>query len=453
MSWIKNLSSSRNLRLLLALGLFILVSTTACGETAESTLVATSSSTQTPTCSLPAAARPVIHMSQEGGWGLNQGFTYFMLWDNGRVVFTNDRVCREAYLAPSQVASLVDAARFLYDLDDYYGCAVTDVSSVYLTVEAEQGHRKTVRFQEISTNLTITIRTNEETYSIDCSPPKEIQAFLEMVKDSLPADAPLWQPTEVFVDSYPAYGIDAGNMMLSEWPPELEGFLQGEAMHQAIQLAGLDSEKLFLMKGEAYYVWVDSVSPSLHDHAYKWERPRHPNATSIGYHRNYGHLFRFSGVSQEEIASWYKAEMPDYRWILVKEEGADFQVWVPDYDRDILEFRFYPDHFYIKQIFVEQNVPRYLDAIQLGCTGSDCQLCKGITLQQARTWFHDHMVYLGWSETSLGVYSRSDGDVTEIIRFGFRTESGGIAVYVEERQRIVPAWWPSPVDTPLPTPT
>jgi len=434
----------------LALGLFILVSTTACAIPAESILVPASSPTQTPISSPSVAARPVIHMSQEGGWGLNQGFTYFMLWDNGRVVFTNDRVCREAYLSPSQVASLVDAARFLYDLNDYYGCAVIDVPSVYLTVEAEQGHRKTVRFQEISMKLT---NDYGETYSIDCSKPKEIQAFLEMVKDSLPEDAPLCRPVEVFVDSLPAYGIDGGNMTLSEWPLELKGFLQGEAMQQAIQLAGLDSEKLFLMRGEAYYVWVDSVSPSLHDHGYRWERPRHSNATYIGYNTNYGYLFRYSGVSQEEIASWYKAAMPESSWILVKGEGVDFQVWAAGCcGENILEFRFYPDHFYIQQIFVEQSVPRYPNAIQLGCTGSWCQLCRGITLEGAKAWFHDHMAYLGWSETSPGVYSRSDGDVTEIIRFGFRTESGGIAVNVEERQRITPSWWPSPVETIPPTP-
>lgn len=394
-------------------------------------------------------------MSKEGGWGPSQGFTYFMLWDSGRVVFTNDRVRREAYLPLSKVADLVDAAKFLYDLNDGYGCAVMDAPTVYLTVEAEQGHRETIRFQEISSEISINVDTSlGETYTISCSPPKEIQAFLEILKNSLPEDAPLCQPVEVFVDSYPAYGIDAGNMTLSEWPSELKGFLQGEAMQRAIQLAGLYSEKLFLMDGEPYYVWVDSVSPGLHDHGYKWERPRHPNATYYGYHRNYGYLFRFSGVSQEEIASWYKAEMPDYRWILVKEEGAYFQVWVTDYYGDILKFRFSPDYFYIQQIFVERDVPRYPNAVQLGCTGSDCQLCKGITLEQARTWFHDHMVYLGWSETSAGVYSRSDDGITKIIRFGFRTESDGIAVYIEERQQIAPSWWPPPVDTPpIPTPT
>ncbi len=453
MSWIKNLASSRNLRLVLALGLFTLICTTACGDIADSVLVPTSSRTQTPISS-PSGARPIIHMSQEGGWGLNQGFTYFMLWDNGRVVFTNDRVCRETYLSPSKVADLVDAARFLYNLNDNYGCPVTDASSVYLTVEAEPGHRKTVQFQEIYQEISINLTDDHgETYSISCSPPKELQAFLEVLKDSLPADAPLWQPDEVFVDSSPAYGIDAGNMTLSEWPEELKGFLQGEAMQQAIQLAGLGSEKLFLLGGEAYYVRVDSVLPSLHDHGYRWESPRHPNATNFGYYSNYGYLFRFSGVSQEEIASWYKAEMPESGWILVKEGGADFQVWVTDYYGDILEFRFYPDHFYIQQIFVEQDVPRYPDAILLGCTGSWCQLCRGITLEEAETWFHDHMVYLGWSETSAGVYSRADGGVTEIIRFGFRVESGGIAVNVEERQRIVPSWWPTPTSTPAPSST
>jgi hypothetical protein len=394
-------------------------------------------------------------MSQEGGWGPVQGFTYFMLWDNGRAVFTNDRVCREAYLPPSTVADLVDAARFLYDLNYNDGCAVMDASTVYLTVEAEQGYRKTMRFQEISIN----VNTDQgETYSIDCSPPKEIQAFLEMLEDSLPADAPLCQPVEVFVDSYPAYGIDVGNMTLSEWPSELKGFLQGEAMQEAIQLAGLYSEKLFLMGGEAYYVGVDSVSPSLHKHGCKCDYIRHPNAAYYGYYRNYGYLFRFSGVSQEEVASWYKAVMTDSGRILVKEEGTDFQVWVPNYDGDILEFRFYPDHFYIQQIFVEQSVPRYPNAVQLGCAGSECQLCNGITLQQARMWFHEYMGYLGWSETSADVYSRTNrGGLTEIICFGFRTESDGIAVYVEERQQIAPSWWPplpssEPLSMPTPTP-
>ncbi len=334
-----------------------------------------------------------------------------------------------------------------------------DVPSVYLTVEVEQGHRKTVEVEGMNLDTLDRGDFQERDY-IDPSQIatlEKLQAFLNIVKASLPADAPLWQPVEVFVNSYPAYGIEVGNMTLSEWPSELQGFLQGDAMQQAIQLAGLDSEKLFLVEGEVCYVLVDSVSPGLHDRGYKWERPRHPNATYYGYYRNYGYLFRFSGVSQEEIASWYKAAMPESSWILVKEEGADFQAWVRKYGENILEFRFYPDHFYIQQIFVERNVPRYPDAMQLGCTGSDCQLCRGITLQQARTWFHDHMVYLGWSEINETVYSRADGDVTEIIRFRFRTESGGIAVNVEERQRIVPAWWPplpssEPLSIPTPTP-
>jgi len=74
-------------------------------------------------------------------------------------------------------------------------------------------------------------------------------------------------------------------------------------------------------------------------------------------------------------------------------------------------------------------------------------LLKGVTLEGAEVWFHEHMECLGWLEDG-GVYCRSDDGLTEIIRFGFQTESSGIAVNVEEHRQIPPAWWPTPTSTP-----
>ncbi len=447
-----NLFSSKNLRLWLALSLFVLVALTACDKQLEVTAM--------PVTSPASGSRPVMQISQSSGMIAIKnppGITNLILWDSGQAVFELDGVYREAHLAPSVVANLVDAAGFLYNLDNYVSAfryVVTDAPSIFLTLEADQGHRKTVEVYGI-------VLDSEDFQESDFIDPSKIeilekvQAFWKIVKDSLPETAPVMQPVEVVVDGYPPYGVDVTTMTLSDWPPELEGYLQGEAAQQAIRMAGLASEKLYLMGGEAYFVRVVPVLPILHDYRYRWERPRHPNATRYNIDDpKYGSLYRFSGVSQEEVASWYKAAMPELGWIMMKEEGADFQAWVfGGYDEYMLEFRFYPDKFYIQQIFVEQSVPRYPNSILGGCAGSWCQLLSGVTLDEAKAWFHEYMGYLGWTEKDTGVYSRSDGDVTEIIRFGFRTESGGIAVNIEEHQQIPPAWWPSPISTPTPPTT
>jgi hypothetical protein len=337
-----------------------------------------------------------MQISQGGGMVAIEnppGITNLILWDSGRVVFRLDGVYREAHLAPSLVANLVDAAEFLYDLDNYVSTErypTTDLPSAFFTVETAPGQRKSVEVYGL--DLVYDWPPESEINPAKIGVVEKLRALWEMVVDALPDNAPVMQPT---------------------------------------------------------------VLPILHEYQYRHERPRHPNATAYDiYDPNYGNLYRFSGVSQEEMASWYKEAMPELGWIMVKEEGADFQVWaVGRYDEYMLEFRFHPDSFFIQEIFVEQNVPHHQNSILGGCAGSWCQLLREGTLAEAKAWFHEYMGYLGWMEKDTGVYYRSDGDLTEIIRFGFRTESGGIAVNIEEHRQISPAWWPSPISTPSPTST
>lgn len=440
----------RNSRFWLALGLSLLVAMTACGKPLELTL--------SPVTSPASSSRPVMQISQGSGMMAIKnppGITNLILWDSGQAVFRLDGVYQEAHLGPATVSSLISAAEFLCELDNYISVErpfTTDLPSAFFTVEAVPGQRKTVEAYGLDLLYDWPPESEIDPEKFDTV--EKLRALWKTLTDSLPDRAPVMQPSEVVVDGYPPYGMDVATMMLSEWPAELEGYLQGEAAQEAIRMAGLAAEELFLMGGEAYFVRVVPVLPVLHDYRYRHEHPRHPNATRYNIDDpKCGSLYRFSGVSQEEMASWYKTAMPELDWIMVKEEGADFQVWVfGGYDEYMLEFRFYPDEFYIQQIFVEQNVPHHPNSILGGCAGSWCQLLRESTLAEAKAWFHEYMGYLGWVEKDTGVYSRADGDVTEIIRFGFRTESGGIAVYVEERQRIVPDWWPSPISTPLPTP-
>jgi len=288
MSWVKDLSSSRNLRLVLALILSVLVTLTAC-ENPPAPAPSPSSypsptSYLTPTVSpytQSDTARPVMQVSQ--GCGMvpcTVGITNLIMWDDGQVVFESNRVFFETHLDTARVADIIDAASFLYDLDDYVSAlsaAVFDASSVWLTVEAEQGHRKTVEVygwviesQVRSGIVQICPCPPEVTplvLSIDLSK-KEIlerlQSFWEMVKDSLPEEPFVMRPAEVLVQLSPSYGGNLVVEALPKWSSALIGNLYGHEAEEAIRMGGLGYERAYNVGGQAQYVRIVPVLPSIH---------------------------------------------------------------------------------------------------------------------------------------------------------------------------------------------
>ena len=277
------LFSAKNLRLWLVLGLSILVSTTACGKSVESipTPTPASFSTLTPTCSLPAAARPVIQISQ--GCGMvpcMYGITNLIMWDNGQVVFESNRTFFEAHLDTAQVASLIDAASFLYDLDDYVSAlylTVTDASSVFFTVEASPGHRKTVEIYGWVIESQVRSVIVQICPCNPAAPPLEIyidsskmeilerlQSFWNLVKGSLPEEPFVMRPAEVVVQLSPSYGKDLVVEALPKWPSDLTGHLYGDEAEEAIRMGGLGYERAYNLGGQAQYVRIVPVLPSIH---------------------------------------------------------------------------------------------------------------------------------------------------------------------------------------------
>ena len=282
MSWIMNLFSSKNLRLWLALSLCVLVALTACGKPVESIPTPTPASfpTLTPACSLPAAARPVMQISQ--GCGMvpcTVGITNLIMWDDGRVVFESNRVFFETYLDKARLADIIDAASFLHDLDDHVSAlylTVTDAPSVWLTIEAEQGHRKTVEVygwvieSQVRSDIVQICPCTPETSPPDYIDPskKEIlerlQSFWNMVKDSLPEEPFVMRPTEVVVQLQPYYTEYWVAEALPKWPSDLTGHLYGHEAEEAIRRGGLGYESAYNVGGQAQGVRIVPVLPSIH---------------------------------------------------------------------------------------------------------------------------------------------------------------------------------------------
>jgi hypothetical protein len=204
------------------------------------------------------------------------------MWDDGQVVFESNRTFFEARLDTAQVASLIDAASFLYDLDNYVSAlryVVMDASSVFLTVEADQGHRKTVEVygwviesQVRSDIVQICACPPEVTplyLSIDSSKKEileKLQSFWEMVKDSLPEEPFVMRPTEVVVQLSPSYGKDLVVEALPKWPSDLTGHLYGDEAEEAIRMGGLGYERAYSVGGQAQYVRIVPVLPSIHSY-------------------------------------------------------------------------------------------------------------------------------------------------------------------------------------------
>jgi len=206
------------------------------------------------------------------------GITNLIMWDDGQVVFESNRTFFETHLDTSQVASLIDAASFLYDLDDYISAShvLGNLGSVFFTVEAEQGHRKTVEIygwgiesQVRSDTIWLYPCTPEGTPLDFIDPSKKeilekLQTFWEMVKDSLPEDASVMQPTEVVVQLFPCYVEDLVAEALPEWPSNLMGHLYGDEAKEAIRIGGLGYIREYNIGGQAQCVRIVSVLPSIH---------------------------------------------------------------------------------------------------------------------------------------------------------------------------------------------
>jgi hypothetical protein len=457
---------SRTSGLLLALGLALVITLSACDPAPEQSASAVEGL---------AGARPVMQITTGGGMvgyaiGNPPGITDLILWEDGRLVFRSDGSFLETKLEATAVAELLQAADPLYALDDYvslFRYVVTDAPYTRFTVEATPGSRKTVKVYGMARRaLEGEWPPESDLYDGIYDPSQsgtvaELRGLWQMIMDSLPETASPMRTDEVVVTLSPL-GADFESRCteeeleeLLEWPPELSGLLQEDEAQEAILLGGLGPKRPYWIEGETYSVEVVPVLPILHETQWRWERPRHPEATRYNIDdADYGSTYRYSGVSQEEMASWYREAMADYGWNLAQEEGTDLQIWVtPKYGGSILELRFRPNSLFMKQIFVENDVPHHPRRILGGCEGFWCQLLRDATLDEAEAWFDEYMGYLGWHVESPGTYYRMDGQTKVLLRLGFRMEDGGTAVTIEENSRIPPAWWPTPTGTPWPEPT
>ena len=128
-----------NLRLWLTLGLSLLVFLTACKTAPEPS---------SSLCIYPDYnVRPVIQITRGSGGvfvisGDRPGITDVTLWEDGRAVFVADGKFLEAQLEASLVDRLVDAAVFLYELDDSISLfPIVSLPATWVTVESVLGTR------------------------------------------------------------------------------------------------------------------------------------------------------------------------------------------------------------------------------------------------------------------------------------------------------------------------
>lgn len=168
------------------------------------------------------------------------------IWGDGRVVFAAaDGTVREGRLERTVLDRLVAGATFLYDLqDDYQAATHTDDAYATFTVMTEKG-RKTVSVYAL----------------YPMAPPREgepyPQVFAQLrtlwaaVHAALPLDAPEMRPTDVYVMTF--YSEEPAS---DEWPVELQGRLSGAQASRAVELAGLQEAKTFLVEGKPQRVLV-----------------------------------------------------------------------------------------------------------------------------------------------------------------------------------------------------
>lgn len=351
------------------------------------------------------------------------------LWSDGCVVFWGtpggDAAIREGHLDETTVAAILDAASALYDLDDTYSYVPSpygpsfDSAPATMSVETDRG-RKTVT--SYSASLEGTSYPGAQT-----DPHVEVlRRVYQRGTASLPLSAPPLQPAEVVVLTFPPGGMTretALRLTHGEWPSRLVGHLRGQEAREAVELAGLFGSKgsqWYRSNGEAVAIVVWPVLPLLHLPSPVWPQgglPRHPAATADN---TPGLPYRFSGVTQAEVAAWYRDAMPKARWRLVKSQGDSIQVWLREryFNDPIVRLSFGPESFLIELVTMGDGVPVHPRAGEGHCMDGPCQQISGVSPSAAEAWFREHLVYLGWQETQPNVYRRGKAQVRLLFRAG-----------------------------------
>lgn len=370
-------------------------------------------------------------------------------WGDGRVVFAaGDGFIREGQVPPDAVRRLVRQGSVLYDLADHYTeHQATDLPTTHFTVETGRG-RKTVSVygfdpqRQAPEGEVTAVQYGDDGPRIAAAGPeplRKLRQLLAAARAALPADAPLMEPEEVVVLTFPARG---NAKPAGEWPPALHGRLKGAAAREAISLAGLGPDGVFRLDGTVRTVTVMPVLPVLQAPGKEWPvggLPRHPEATLI---TGPDETYRFPGATRGEVAAWYRAAMVRKGWRLVKQDGDDLQVWVRSrFGNDpIVLLRFHDDHFNVGRLWVENGVPRHPDGLLGGCEGAWCQLVRGATTGDTAAWFRDYLGYLGWREERPNVFLNAGAGMR--LELDLRAVRGGVAV--TPRQSPVPQHRPLP---------
>lgn len=431
----------------------------------------------------------VLQVTLTGGlFSLGSDVPKLTLWESGRAVFwTDDLVIRETRLTPEAVGRVLSAASAVYDLDDRYAMRTClDLNSTLVSIDGSRGPK----------TVTLSCFTlNSPAYRDDEAAP-EIAGLVRRIYQEawreLPAQAPPLMPTEVVVRTH-RFGGTLTPEQLSElrhWPGELVGHLAGAHAREALAHRGTyrGNEDLYWLDGTAHGVSVVPVLPLLHLPADGYTLripPRHP--ATVGTNLP-GYPYQYHGVSQGEVARWYRSEMAKAGWQMAHEEGESFQVWTwsehPHYP--LTTVRFGPDSLTMEVVqgdflpHLPGATPTAGDCdpqARVGVPESlaasvNCYRAPDLAPDEVARWMRQHLGYLGWHEDGPGRFWRAMplpavhgpfrppflGDTPQIEHEGLRLEvrpadpapgwgpNPGTLVVVW-RELVVPdGGWPAPAD-------
>lgn len=193
--------------------------------------------------------RPVLQIATTGGFRIVTRAVEIIpettLWGDGRVVFAaGDGFIREGRVPPDAVRRLVRQASVLYNLADRYNDGdATDLITTHFTMETVRGRKSVAIYgfnpERPAPKGEVTAITHGDDgprlSASDPEPLRQLRELLAAARAALPADAPVMEPEEVVVLTFPA---DGNPRPTGEWPPALLDqymHLQGSAAGQGAQ--------------------------------------------------------------------------------------------------------------------------------------------------------------------------------------------------------------------------
>lgn len=364
------------------------------------------------------------------------------IWDNGRTVFRYSNLgggpsVHETVLKRAEVEQILEKARFLYDLGDSQTMG-SGGSNIRFSVETELGRKVVwVRGFDPLGERPVPVDESEDS--------RRLRDLWATVQDLLPSQAPLMQPDEVVVFVEPDFLAQSRELPTSEanraprtWPKELVGHLKGEQARSAASLLHPGALDVFLIDGKLREVTVQPALPLLYEPTPNWPRagiPRHPAVTAYDAP---GMPFRFTGVTQREVADWYLNEMPVRGWRLAGQVEGRQQVWAweqHDPSPLLVILQFLPTEMTIRRVELLEGIP--LKGRFDICGEVRCQVINETAKAKVETWFAEFMPYAGWQQGPEGDYRKGSWQVRLEMR---EADLGGTAAVQVLLHR---AWVPS----------